>query len=475
MSSTDSLLPPGIYQYGSVGSVPDDDEVVTTRKHEAKWLIKSATPVSVAFMLQLSLTTISLFTVGKLGKVELASMSLCIVLVAVVGYGMFQGAATSIDTLAAQAFGRKDYQMVGVWSLRCTILLWITSIPIAIIWMFPHPLLRLIGPEEEVIANTAMCMRLMVIDLPSYALNEVFRHYFQVQGIFHAGTCVLLISTPINMVLNYFLVLSPTTGYGLAGAPVAIVITDYFTTILSIGYAYFFTDRKCFPDLSVDLFSGWKPMLKLAIPGAIMYEAEWLAFEIVTIASSRLGTTVMAAQSIIGNICSLAFQIPLSLGLAASTRTGNLIGSRSIKSVKIASRVAVQSSSVTAIFNASTMYLLRYQLGAIFSNDADVIQVVAATIPYAAVFQLSDSLNCVTGGILRGQGRQFIGGVLNVIFYYVLAIPLAFFAAFVLKEGLVGLWVGLVLGLSCVAILQMYFVLTSNWKRFIENQLTDFK
>lgn len=453
---------------GLLSSKPED---ITTPKKEAKWLVKSAVPVAITYSLQLSMTTVSLWTVGQLGKVELASMSLCIVLVAVCGYGIFQGSATSIDTLAAQAYGRGDYPMVGIITSRCALFMLCIGAFIGIIWSFPYTLLTLVGGDEQVLEYTASLLRTMRIDLPGYVIFECCKHYFQVQGLFHAGTIVLCICFPLNIALNYFLVLSPTTGMGLSGAPWAIILTDQCAIILSVLYGIFFTDRKCWPanPFTKVLLQDWKEMVKLAIPGAIMYEAEWLAFEVITLGSSRLGTTIMAAQSIIGNICSLAFQIPMSFGLAASTRVGNLIGSQSLESVKIGTRVSLIASGFTAVGNFSAMTLSRYQLGSWFSDEADVIQVVAETLPLAAVFQLSDSINCLTGGILRGQGKQALASALNLIFYYVFAIPLSFVLAFGYNWGLKGLWVGLVLGLSCVAILQFYFVVTTKWRKLIRD------
>lgn len=442
---------------------------ITTTKKEAKWLVKSAVPVSVAYGLQLSLTTVSLWTVGKLGKVELAAMSLCIVIVAVCGYGIFQGTATAIDTLAAQAFGRKDYEMVGVVTQRCALCMLMIGLVIGTVWSHPYAMLRLVGPEQDVLEAAAGLLQTMVLDIPAYVTFECAKHYFQVQGIFHAGTLILFVCSPLNFVLNYFLVLHPTTGMGLPGAPLAIIITDYVAVTLAFAYGLVFTDRKCWPStfFSRRIFQDWKQMIELAILGMVMYEAEWLAFEIITLASSRLGTTVMAAQSIIGNICSLLFQIPMSFGLAASTRVGNLIGEKAEESLKIATRTCLYASGITALSNFSFMFLSRYHLGAWFSNDQDVVALVAAALPFAAGFQLSDSLNCVTGGILRGQGRQFIGSILNLVFYYVFAIPLAFTLAFTYQHGLEGLWIGLVLGLSCVAILQLYFVIATNWDNLI--------
>lgn len=80
-------------------------------------------------------------------------------------------------------------------------------------------------------------------------------------------------------------------------------------------------------------------MVRLALPGMLMVEAEWLAFEILTLVTSRLGTSYLAAQSVLATVTSTTFQISLSLSIAASTRLANLIGAGLVDAAKTSARV----------------------------------------------------------------------------------------------------------------------------------------
>jgi len=84
-------------------------------------------------------------------------------------------------------------------------------------------------------------------------------------------------------------------------------------------------------------------MINLALPGLVMVEAEFLAFEILTLASSYLGTTELAAQSILITIISLTFQIPFSISVAVSTRVANLIGATLSEAAKTTAKVVCSS------------------------------------------------------------------------------------------------------------------------------------
>lgn len=87
-------------------------------------------------------------------------------------------------------------------------------------------------------------------------------------------------------------------------------------------------------------------MIKLALPGLVMVEAEFLAFEILTLVSSYFGTTHLAAQSILITITSLTFQIPFSLSIATSTRVANLIGATLSGAAKTTAKVVGDSFQI---------------------------------------------------------------------------------------------------------------------------------
>ena len=93
--------------------------------------------------------------------------------------------------------------------------------------------------------------------------------------------------------------------------------------------------------------------------------------------------------------------------------------------------------------------------GDLFSDDGDVIQLTSDVMPYVALFQIADGLNGSCGGALRGMGRQHIGATVNIVSYYVLALPLGIYLAFWQDWGLSGLWMG-----QCIA---LYLVGIGEW------------
>lgn len=123
------------------------------------------------------------------------------------------------------------------------------------------------------------------------------KRFVQAQGLFQATTYVLIIAAPINVFFNWLFVWH--LGWGFIGAPWAVVITQNLLPTLLFLYVYFINGRQCWGGFSKRAFTNWGPMIRLALPGMIMVEAEWFAFEILTLATGQFGTTHLAAQSIL--------------------------------------------------------------------------------------------------------------------------------------------------------------------------------
>lgn len=200
-----------------------------------------------------------------------------------------------------------------------------------------------------------------------------------------------------------------------------------------------------------------------------MVEAEYLAFEILTLASSYFSTTHLAAQSILGTLTALTFQIPFSISIAASTRVANLIGATLSGAAKTSGKVSIYGAVLSGLINVLLLSSLRNKIPQLFTNDADVIKLVADVLPLCAAFQLFDALAATMNGLLRGLGRQEVGGWVNLFCYYVVAMPLSFGTAFGLGWELKGLWTGVAIALGLVAAIEGWFLMRIDWARAVED------
>lgn len=322
-------------------------EPITSISKEINALAKMSLPLVATFLLKYSLTVVLVFSVGRLGQNELAAVCLSSMTANISGYAIIQGISTCLDTLCAQAFGRDDHNAVGAHFVRCTYFLLLIYVPMAIFWVWgAKPTLRaLLGDEDAVLCDLAgNYLGMLSYGLPGFILFENATHFLQSQGVFHALTYVLLFCAPFNAVLNYYLVWDSRFGFGFIGAPLLVVITNWVMCASIFGYIFLVQGYQCWPREALwdtVFFRHWRRMISLAIPGVLMVEAEWLAFEIVTFSAARFGTLALAAQSIVTTLCALLYQIPMAIAITASTRVAWYIGAAS----KTASRTCVQAST----------------------------------------------------------------------------------------------------------------------------------
>jgi multidrug resistance protein, MATE family len=106
------------------------------------------------------------------------------------------------------------------------------------------------------------------------------------------------------------------------------------------------------------------------------------------------------------------------------------------------------AACIVGLFNAVLLSSLRSYIPQLFTDDQDVVDLVARVLPLCAAFQLFDALAANCNGLLRGLGRQEIGGYVNLFCYYVIAMPISFGTAFGLNWNLEGLWTGVAIALG---------------------------
>lgn len=458
-------------------AVPPEPE--TDLKTETLVLLKYSSPMIVTFLLQYSLTVASVFSVGRLGSTELAAISLCSMTSNISGYAIVQGVATCLDTLCAQAFGRKDYNSVGLHFVRCTYLLFLLYIPMFILWMFlASPVLSfLLGSgNERVVELASDYLRVLSLGIPGYIVFESCKHFLQSQGIFHASTYVLLVCAPLNAFLNYLLVWNGRFGMGFLGAPLSVVITNWLMCFLLLLYILFVRGHECLPKEHLFhpvFFQNWSKMVNLSIPGVLMIEAEWLAFEIITFTAASFGTEVLAAQSVVATTGVIFYQIPFALSIAGSTRVAWYIGAASKKAATVAANLCLLVSLVIGFICGFVLYAFRDFCALLFSNDPEVLKVASKVLIVGAIYQFNDFLSCAASGVLRGQGRQKIGGIINLVSYYLIALPAAFLFAFYFELELIGLWFGMIIALLFSSASQTYYVITSDWDHIINECINE--
>ncbi|RDA94680.1 hypothetical protein CP533_2454 [Ophiocordyceps camponoti-saundersi (nom. inval.)] len=441
----------------STGIVQQDG----TWLREAKIIASCAMPLTITFLLQYSIDTLSLIVAGRIGKLELGAVSLANMSAAITCFAPVQGLATSLDTLCAQAYGSGQKHLVGLYCQRVTLFLFCLIIPVATLWFNSDLVLRHVVADVETARLASLYLRVLVMAIPGYILFETGKRFLQAQGLFRATTYILLIAGPCHVLFAWLLV----GKLGFIGAAVAVVVTRTFIPILLFLYVKFINGSSCWRGLSRRALANWPSMIRLAIPGMIMVEAEYLAFEVMIIASSYFGTDRLAAQSILSAVATISFQVPFSLSVSASTRIASLIGGGRVHAAKVAAKVAFTATWITGCLNFTVYMLFQERLPFIFTQDVAVATMTTQVLPLLSATTFFEGLCATAHGLLRGIGRQYIGGPATISAYYLVALPTSAALAFGLDWKLQGLLTGLTIGLVVVLLIECTYLGMTDWHK----------
>ena len=124
----------------------------------------------------------------------------------ITGYVVYQGLATSLDTLCAQAYGSGRKKLVGLQLQRMVYFLWLCTIPIGIVWLSGTAILNAIVPEPETARLAGLYLKILLAGAPGYATFECAKRFVQAQGLFAATLYVLLFCAPLNAFMNWLFV-----------------------------------------------------------------------------------------------------------------------------------------------------------------------------------------------------------------------------------------------------------------------------
>jgi MATE family multidrug resistance protein len=422
---------------------------------EARKLATLALPVIGAQVGSMLMGTVDTVMVGRVSVDALAAAAIAnawIFASLLLGQGIVHG----IDPVVTQAHGAGRGARAGLALQRGIVLALASSLPLGLMWLYTEPLLTLAG-QDPALARAAHEYTLVQIpSIPFFLVFTALRQYLQGREIMRPAMWVVLFCNLFNAFANWLLIFGKL-GFpelGLTGSGIATALTRAVMLVgLFAWVRHFDLHRDAWKPWSRAALSGpaLRRLLALGIPVAIQMSLEIWAFSAATLIAGRLGPVHVAAHTIALNMAALAFMIPLGISHGAVTRVGNLLGARAPADAQRAAWVAIAMGAAVMTLSAAAFVLLRNQLPAIYTANIEVIAMCATVLPIAGVFQVFDGAQVVGCGVLRGMGRPRPAAYLNLLGYWVFALPIGGWLALETDWGLRGLWWGLCLGLALVA------------------------
>ncbi|GAA5939098.1 MATE family efflux transporter [Sporobolomyces koalae] len=452
-----------------------EDEANSTAAKEECWiLIRYTAPIVTTHFAEYSLMLAVVLSCGHLGTAELAGASLANMTANVTALSVIQGLISALDTLCPQAFTSDRPETTSLHALRTAFICFCTNVPQTVIFWNSERILRELLRQDPMVAYRAgQYLKVFSFALPAYTAFEVMRRWLQAQGLMNAPVIALFLAAPTNFFLNWALVWGPwdKIRIGFVGAPIATAVSINIMFVTLLVYSILYAPRTAWGGFDKRMFSSLGLNLKLGLAGIAMVGSEWWCWEIVGLATSYLGPTALAAQSVLLTTASLFYQCQYALSVAAAVRIGNLLGAQKPHLARLASRMTILIAVIVSAFNSIVLVLFRGVWGRLFSSEPSIVGIVATVLPLVAAFQLMDGLSGAMSGVLRGAGKPGLGAYINIAAYYMIGLPVGMFVTFAgPKWGLNGLWVGLTVSLSITGTILTYVVWTMEWEK--ESEVT---
>ena len=203
-----------------------------------------------------------------------------------------------------------------------------------------------------------------------------------------------------------------------------------------------------------------KRLVRLGLPIGLSTFAEFGIFSAVTLLIGRLGVETVAANQIVNNVSGLVFMIPLGLGMATSIRVGYNVGAGDYLAARRSGQVALSAGFIFALFASTGLLLGGEFIARLYSSEAPVVALASGLLVIVALIQISDDLQVIAMGALRGYKDTRTPFLIALFCYWVVGFPMAWLFGFGYFEaidfGVYGYWMGMASGLTCAAGLLLY-------------------
>jgi MATE family multidrug resistance protein len=450
-----------------------------TYKEHLRRNLKLAVPVMITQAGQIMVNLVDNFMVGglggkydyvvddQLGKTALGAVSLgnaVFITALVVAFGF----SFAISPLVAAADAKADKVGAAKIFSHGLVLNLFLAVSLLILLECIRPLLFSLGQPHDVIEMAIPFLSIMAWSLIPIMIFQSFRQFSEGLSLTIPVTVATIVGNVVNIVLNYGWVYGywgfprlevEGAGWGTFFARISMLVVLVITMV---------NFKKTKEYLKAVNFRNFEKAIffkisKMGIPTAMTSFFEVTAF---TIAAFVCGYALtndaaglhdakvnLAAHQIAISLASTTFMMCMGLGVAATVRVGYQKGLKDYVTLRSAGWSTIYMVIGFMLFCGIAMVLLRYQLPTFYLDNQEVINLAAQLLIIASLFQLSDGLQLVVLGALRGMQDVLIPSIITFISYWLIAIPLGILLAIYFEMKAYGMWIGLLIGLTIAAIM----------------------
>ena len=432
---------------------------------EFSYNIKLAYPVILGMLGHTLISIVDNIMVGNLGSTELAAVSLGGSFV-FIGMSLGIGFSTAITPLVSEADAEKDDKKIrSVFHhglLSCVVL----GIVVFTIIVLAKPIMYVMHQPKEVIDIASPYIDWVAFSLIPVIIFQGYKQFADGLSRTKYSMYAIFMANIVHIIINYMLIYGVWIfpKLGIIGAALGTVISR----ILMVVFMHYIMKNNAQLNPYFKNFSFReikKTMLKkiasLGIPSAMQMLFEVALFTAAIWLCGSIGKTSQAANQIALTLATTTFMFAMGLSVAATIRVGNNKGLMDFKNLIIVARSVFLLAIILETFFGILFVILHNFLPHLFLNmenvnqaveNKEVIIIASKLLLVAAVFQISDGIQVVVLGALRGLQDVKVPMYITFVAYWVVGFPISFFLGKYTELKAVGVWIGLLAGLSTAAL-----------------------
>ncbi len=433
-----------------------------------------ALPIVVGRLGQMTTGLADNIMVGRLGAAPLAGASFSIgifMIIVVFGVGMSLG----VTPLVASSHGEGRFERMPSYITNGLSLNVLIGILLCGLAFGLSPFMRSMGQPPEVAELAIPYFRILGASMVPFMVFLLARQYAEGLSLTKYAMFITLAGNALNILLNWFLIFG-NWGFpelGLNGAGWATLSARTAMGGAMLGYLFIPSVAKRFNvvweqvSLSLDVM---KRILRLGGPIGLQLTFELSAFSGAAILVGWIGTKPLAAHQIALILTATSFMAASGFAASGTVRVGHQRGARNLPELRRAGWSIFLLVGGFMLLTSLAFLLFREGLPRIFIQDPEVAAIATGLLVVVGIFQLPDGLQVVGISNLRGLGDVWGPTLIAFTAYWVCGIPAGYLLAFKAGWGAIGVWMGLLVGLSVAAILLnvRFFRKTRSMERIME-------
>lgn len=429
-------------------------------KEQLKTTFLLAYPVMLTQLGQVSVGIADSMMVGRIGALPLAASSLAnSIFFVVMMFGI--GISMGLTPLVSMASGKGKLKRISrlfshsLWINASTGLL-LTGLILA----FSQGL-QILDQPAAVTELAKPYLLIITASLVPLMLFQTFKQLAEGLSQTKQAMVITIFSNLVNVFLNYVLIWG-VWGFpelGLNGAGWATLFSRVLMMLLMGGYVLY-AKRYAVYRLSLVRAKASFPMavriLKIGVPTGFQFIFEVSAFSAAAIMMGWIGINALAGHQIALNLASISYMMATGLATAGMIRVSHYVGKGDFRAMREAGLVVFGMVTVFMLGCALLFFAFRFYLPTLYIDDPQVISLAASLLILAGFFQISDGVQVVGLGVLRGLEDVKVPTLVTFFAYWGLGLPLGYWLAFEMGMAERGIWVGLLIGLTLTAGMLLY-------------------